>query len=174
MWVFSNQEAKKTILKLESIKCKDQIVRNTINNLHNVPCLNTLKIVFMVLQFSLLEEGNKNTLYFPKVMCSLWACSLCSYLLYTRFFFFHLSGSGFTSVYLSIPFLKSVCKRGVMQAHRNVNRLIFSRFSSKHSVSVTLPLFLIKYEYILIGKNGKLSFTIRSHICTVRRSYTKP
>lgn len=98
---------KKIILKSESIKCKDQIVMNTRNNLQIFPPLDMLKIVFMVVQFSLLEKGNKNTLYFLKLMCSMWAY-LSSCLLYTRFLFFHLLGSCFSSVcYLSIPFLKS-------------------------------------------------------------------
>lgn len=98
---------KNIILKSESIKCKDQIVMNTRNNLHSLPHLDVLKIVFMVLQFSLLEKGNKNILYFMKLMCSLWAC-MSSCLLYTRFFFFHLLVFSFSSVcYLSIPFLKS-------------------------------------------------------------------
>lgn len=117
----SGCQKKKKKLKSESIKCKDQIVRITRNNLHNMPYLNRLKIVFMMHQFSLLEKGNKKTLYFPKLMCSLWACSLSSCLLNTGFFFFHLLCSCFTCVYLSILFFKSVCQRGVMQAHCNVN-----------------------------------------------------
>lgn len=61
------------MLKSGFIKHKDQIVINKRNNLHNVPHLDTLKIVSKVLCFSLLVKGNKNTLYLSKVMCSLWA-----------------------------------------------------------------------------------------------------
>lgn len=106
--------------KLKSIsnKCNDQIVINRRNNLHNMPHLDTLKVVFTenCFQFSLLEKVNKNTLYFLKLMYSLLAC-MSSCFLYTRFFFFHLSGSCFLSVcYWSIPFLKSNAEISFLEA----------------------------------------------------------
>lgn len=57
-----------------------------------------LKIVSKVLHFSLLQKGNKNTIYVSKVMCSLYIFFMSSLVL-------DFSSSSVRS--LRIPFFKS-------------------------------------------------------------------
>lgn len=69
---YQNQVKRKILLISTFIKRKGQIVLKKKTNLLNVSHLNTLKIVMKVLHFSLLEKGNKNTLYISKAMATLW------------------------------------------------------------------------------------------------------